>query len=166
MRKLLISIIAFICLVTIVLANGVGNEIKKTVDGFSFEFGIDPKEPKANEKAIMSLSVHNTSTGEALKIEDLWIRTSKGNEILFTSNDFKISESGPMFFGYTFKESGEYDIDFSAKHDSKDVRANFIVNIKSNNKVVFKNSIVLIILFIFGFIAANIIRKIKLYIRR
>ncbi len=151
----------FLFTIGVVLANGVGNEIKKEVDGFSFEFGIDPKEAKAGEKATMSLSIHNATTGEPLEINDLWIRISKGDKIFFTSNDFRIKPYGPMFFGYIFEEKGTYTIDFSAKNIDKEIKTNFVVEVKGNGKDAFKDAVILITAFAFGFITANFLKHSK-----
>lgn len=164
MKSLIFSLIFFIYLVSLALANGAGNEITKIVNGFSFEFGMENKELKTNEKAIMSLIIHNATTGEILEIEGLWIRISKGNEIFFTASDFKTRKDGGIFFSYTFKESGNYTIDFSFKHDNKNIGANFNVDIKTNNKNLFRNLLVLIAAFVFGYLTAKLLNtKIKKY---
>lgn len=160
-KKTLILAVMILSAIAFVTANGVGNEIEKIVNGFSFEFGIDPKIPIANEKTTMSLSVHNASTGKALRVEDLWIRISKANEILFTSSDFRITEYGPMFFGYIFKESGNYTIDFSFKQDSKNIDANFNVDVEGSNQNLLKNIAALIVIFVFGYITAKLLNQKK-----
>ncbi len=159
MKSILIFVLVFLFTISLAIANGAGNEIKKAVNGFSFEFGIEPKEPKADERAIMSLSIHNSSTKEPLNTGNLWIRISKGNEILFTSNDFRIKADGPMFFGYTFKESGVYAIDVSAKYDGKDVKTNFTVNVKGSGNFIFKSLIILVIAFALGYATAKFLNK-------
>lgn len=161
MKSLIFSFIFFIYLVSLALANGAGNEVEKIANGFSFEFGMDKKELKTNEKAIMSLIIHNKTTGEILEIEELWIRISRDDEILFAASDFKTRKDGGIFFGYTFKESGNYTIDFSFKDGNKDIKADFNITIKRNNKIIFKEAIVLAIIFILGFITAKTFKKLS-----
>ena len=162
MKSIFVLIIGFFFTISTVIANGAGNYIDKTVGGFLFEFGREPKEPIANERVIMSLSVHNSSTKEPLDIESLWIRISKGNEILFTSGDFRIKKEGPLFFGYAFKESGNYAIDFSFKQDGRNVKTDFNVSIKKDYTAIFGISIALILAFIFGYATASMAKKRKL----
>ena len=159
MKQIIIPAILFFTIINIAIANGVGNEVQKTVKGYYFEFGIDPKEPKANEKAYMSLSFHNASTAKPIKIDNLWVRISKGNEILFTSGDFRIKQEGPLYFGYIFKESGNYAIDFSFKNGNKDVGTYFNVNVKKEDKLIFKELAVLVATFILGYLTSKIFKK-------
>lgn len=161
MKGMFILIIGFFFTISMVMANGAGNYIDKIVNGFLFEFGIEPKEPKVDERTIMSLSIHNALTGEALKIDDLWIRISKGNKILFTSSDFRIKSTGPMFFGYMFKESGTYSIDFSAKYKGKDVKTSFTVSVKKDTKKTLKNFLIYAIVFVLGYAASSLLNKAK-----
>ena len=161
MRQIIIFAVLFFAIINIAIANGVGNEIKKTVGGFYFEFGIDPKEPKANEKVYMSLSFHNASTAKPIKIDNLWVRISKGNEILFTSGDFRIKQEGPLYFGYIFKESGNYAIDFSFKNGNKDITSNFNVNVKKDNTIIFKVLVALIIVSILGYLIYKVKKRLK-----
>ena len=161
MKIIFLLVFAFLFTIGLAIANGAGNYVEKTINGFLFEFGIEPQEPKADQRAIMSLSVHNSSTKEPLNIEKLWIRISKGNEILFTSNDFRIRADGPMFFGYTFKESGDYVIDASAKYGGKDIKTNFTVNIKGSSKLILTGIIIFIISFIMGYGTSIFLQKRK-----
>ena len=161
MIKIFLLIVALILMVPIISANGAGNYIQKTVNGFLFEFGIEPKEPKADERVIMSLSVHNSSAKEPLDIESLWIRITKGNEILFTSGDFRIKKEGPLFFGYVFKESGTYTIDFSAKHKGKDVKTSFPVSVEKGAEKAFKSFLIFALVFVLGYAASSLFNKIK-----
>ena len=161
MIKIPLLIITLILTVPIALGNGAGNYVQKTANGLLFEFGMEPKEPKADERVIMSLSVHNSSTKEPLDIESLWIRITKGNEILFTSGDFRIKKEGPLFFGYMFKESGTYTIDFSAKHKGKDVKTSFPVSVEKVAEKAFKNFLIFAILFVLGYAASSLFNKLK-----
>lgn len=159
MKSLIFSFIFFVYLVSLAFANGAGNEITKIVNGFSFEFGMENKELKANDKAIMSLIIHNATTGEILEIENLWIRISKGDEILFTASDFKTRKDGGIFFGYTFKESGNYTIDFSFKQDNKNINTDFNVGVKGSNQNLLKNTAALIAMFILGYLTAKFLSQ-------
>ena len=161
MKGVFIGVFVFLFTISVVIANGAGNYIDKTVNGFLFEFGMEPKEPKADERAIMSLSIHNSSTKEPLNIEKLWIRISKGDEILFTSNDFRIKADGPLFFGYMFKESGTYAIDFSAQYKGKDVKTSFTVPVKKDTQKILKSFLIFAITFVLGYAASKLPNKIK-----
>ncbi len=161
MKSLFILVIGFFFTIGTVIANGAGNYINKTVDGFLFEFGREPKEPTANGRVVMSLSVHNSSTKEPFDIESLWIRISKGNNVLFTSGDFRITAKGPMFFVYTFKESGTYAIDFSAQYKGKDVKTSFTVPVKKDTQKILKSFLIFAITFVLGYAASKLLNKIK-----
>ncbi len=159
--RLTLPLILIVILTANVVANGVGNEVKKRVDDLVFEFGIDPKEPKANELVTISLFVHNESSKEFIGINDLWIRISKGDKILFSSLDFRIKKENPLFMNYIFPENGNYTIDISARHNDKDIKTHFTIDVKDNALDIFKNILIFIIIFIVGYVLGMVFYKKK-----
>ena len=159
MKTALTLMIFFILLLDTITANGVGNTVEKIVDGFSFEFGMDPKEPKADEKVSMSLSVRNATTGKWLEVEDLWMRISKDDKVLFASNNFRIRADSPMFFDYVFKDGGDYLIDFSAKYKNKEIKTDYAVLIKKNSEETFKKIMIFGAIFTIGFFMCKFLHK-------
>ncbi len=151
MYRTFIFIIFVMFIIGNTIANGVGNEISKTVNGLVFEFGIDPKEPRVNELTTMSLLIHNETTGNLIETNDLWIRISKGDKIFFSSLDLRLKKETPLYMNYIFTESGEYTIDISARYNGRYIMTTFTVDIKDKN-VGIKYLLIFIAIFILGYI--------------
>ena len=115
-----------------VSAHGLGNEIRKEVNGFLFEFDIENLNPKTGEKVAMGFSFHNSSTELPFETDNLWVRISKNDKIFFSTNDFAFKKEGPVSFTFLFPESGNYTIDIAAKYGKRDLAASFSVEVQDS----------------------------------
>jgi len=140
----------FLLLIPLVFANGVGNEVRKESGNYYVEFGIDPKESIANELTTMSFSIHQKD-GIPIATDNVWLRISKGNDILVSSSNFRITTEGPMYFTYAFPKKGNYEIEISTKINNENVKANFDVNIEGINYLFVYLTIALFVGIIIGY---------------
>ena len=150
--QIVILLLLSMHLVSSVEAHGIGNEIRKEIDGYLFEFGIESDKPKANEKIVMTFSFHNSSTQDPIEAESLWLRISKGDKIFFSTNDLAFKNSGPISFVYLFPEAGKYSIDISTKYKSKEVAANFTVEVSEPQEKLISYGFLIILIAVFIFL--------------
>ena len=141
-----LSILFFLLVPTLVFSHGLGNEVRKNVDGFFFEFGTDNTIPKAGEKVSLSFSFHN-STEQPLET-DFWLRISKGDKIFFSTSDLRFKKSGPVFISYVFPEAGNYTLDISTKLEGKEVKTFFSVDVQDSIERYITPTILIILLII------------------
>jgi hypothetical protein len=79
------------------------------VNGYLIDFGYDPASPIIDGRTVMLFNLLNASTNESIYPDHVWVRISKGDNIMF-SGQFRPAV-GSTTFTYTFSEPGKYDID-------------------------------------------------------
>lgn len=92
----------------LVYAHGGGGGQDKVVGNYLIDMGYNPEEPAAGQNTQFTLSLLNNETKEIFDFENVWVRISKGNEVLFASTLERI-ELDIASFLYTFTEPGAYE---------------------------------------------------------
>lgn len=121
--------------ISLLFANGVGNAIIQESDGFVFELGKDPAQPMARERTIFSLSIHSAIPNEPIEAEGVWIKISKGDQIFFSSSDFRLQRDGPIFFVLSFPDEGDYSVQVSLDYENKKIESKFPVKVEGASAV-------------------------------
>jgi hypothetical protein len=116
MRNALPIFFFSLLLCTAVFAHGFDNTQSVTHGNRTFEFGITEAAPAAGQRMGMSFSVDEG--GIPLSSDEASIRISKGDDIMFISNGFRLSNETILTMSYTFPEPGTYDVDFSLMGES------------------------------------------------
>lgn len=98
-----------------IFSHGVGNEVTKTVNGYTAELGISDKPAKVNQLVTISLAVHKEDSSDVLAVENVWIRISKDDKVYFSSSNFVIDAGHYLLMTYAFPESGDYTVDVTVE---------------------------------------------------
>jgi len=126
----------------------------KEIDGYLIDFGYDPKNPIANEKTIIVISLFNETTQEVIEPTKVWIRISSSKDVVFAGT-FK-PETQNIAFSFTFPESGDFEITTRFFEDENlIVEADFDLNVKG--KADYSK---IIILFLFLIILVMVVKSV------
>ena len=126
----------------------------KAVNGYLIDFGYDPKNPIANEKTIIVISLFNETTQEVIEPTKVWIRISSSNDVVFAGT-FK-PETQNIAFSFTFPESGTFEITTRFFEDENlIVEADFDLNVKGKS-----DYSKIIILFLFLIILVMVVKSV------
>ena len=80
----------------------------KIVNGNLVDFGYSPEKPIEKEPVTLSLSILDPKTKNLVTIENIWVRISRGEEVLFSA--ILQAEEDQVAFTHTFPEKGVYEI--------------------------------------------------------
>jgi len=101
----------------------------KAVNGYLIDFGYDPKNPIANEKIIIVISLFNETTNEVIEPTNVWIRISSAVDVIFAGT-FK-PEAQNVAFSFTFPHGDVFEITARFFEDEKLIaETDFDINVK------------------------------------
>ncbi|MCH8004026.1 MAG: hypothetical protein IH934_05335 [Nanoarchaeota archaeon] len=101
----------------------------KAVNGYLIDFGYDPKNPIANEKTVIVISLFNETTNEVIEPTSMWIRVSSTEDVIFAGT-FK-PENQNVAFSFTFPHGDVFEITTRFFEDENlIVETDFDINVK------------------------------------
>ena len=78
------------------------------VGGYLADFGYSPANITAGQSAILTFNRGNATSEEALQPESVWVRISRGDDVLFAGTF--APQAGNVAFTYVFPEGGVYGV--------------------------------------------------------
>ncbi len=127
--RLFILFSCFFLLLPISYANGVGNPVEQQVANYTFEFGIDPRQPLAGEHVVMSFAIQQENSSV---LSHYYVRIAKQDSIMFATTDLEPNEEGIAYMSFAFPKAGDYEILVSAL-DKQKPQTMFIVHVRPSN---------------------------------
>ena len=106
---LAVSLFSVMTLFGFAHAHGLGGGIDKVVDGYLIDFGYSPEELVSGANIQFTAGLVDNESKEIADFENVWVRISKANRVLFASTLEK-SMSQDASFLYNFSEPGIYEI--------------------------------------------------------
>jgi len=105
--KLLVPSIAFIILAQNAFSHLAAGQ-DKALNGYLIDFGYDPAEPIANEKAVFAANILNGAAKEAINSDSVFVRISSSKESVFAGN--LNPENGSVAFTFAFPYGDSYEV--------------------------------------------------------
>lgn len=112
------------------------------------------EDPEINKNSFIAVYIEN-SKGERISGEKVWLRISKGDEVLFSSTEFTSDYSGAITLSYKFKEYGNHTIDVSVNGE----KASYEFLVENDITMKDVSSFFIIVLIIFVLIGYTLLRK-------
>ena len=106
----------FLLLCASVHAHGFGNTQTVMSNDHRIEFGIT-EQPVVGKRVGMSLSIDDPSN-TPIAAPKATVRISKGDDIYFISDGFRLSNETILTMSFIFPQPGEYTVDLTAGEDS------------------------------------------------
>jgi hypothetical protein len=139
-----LNVIFLLLLVSISYAHLAGGE-DKVVDGYLVDFGHDSEMLEAGKPVILAFNLVDDTTKSVIKPEDVWIRISSVDDVIFAGTFAPQPES--VSFSYTFPAAGEYEITARfLENNATIVETDFSVTVEQDMSLII---ILITLLFVF-----------------
>ena len=99
-------------------AHGYGNTQTVMSGEHRIEFGMTDAPPEVGKRAGLSFSIDDPATNTPVAATQASIRISKGDDIYFISDGFRLTNETALTMSFIFPEPGTYEIDLRAGDDA------------------------------------------------
>lgn len=125
--RLLPFILLFLLFSSLAVAHGYGNTQLVMSGEHRIELGMTEMPPQAGKRVGLSFSIDDPETNTPVAHEQASIRISKGNDIHFISDGFRLTNETALAMSFIFPDAGTYEIDLRAGDD----KATFTLDVQS-----------------------------------